>query len=140
MAEEDDDNWYFDRFIGEIDDKINKKQKLSTPMILYSFLLGTSGTLAIFLGDSFINLTNTLNKLLKVNLIIPILINLLYDSLHVIFIKPWSLKFPHKNLSYLFHGYMTVFVPVKEVEGLLEFKTLLLFLTLQAKCDKLVAL
>ncbi len=76
------------------------------------------------------NLIYTFYKLLKINLMIPIFINLLNNFLDIILSQACSLKLSNKYLFDLFHRNVTIFVFVKEIKCLLEFQLISFLLSL----------
>jgi len=66
-----------------------------------------------FLTDSLIDLIHTLNELLKINLVVSILVNLLDYRLDVVFGQSSALKFSHEDFLDLFKWNAAVVVSVK---------------------------
>lgn len=66
-----------------------------------------------FLTDSLIDLIHTLNELLKINLVVSILVNLLDYRLDVVFGQSSAFEFSHEDFLDLFKWNAAVVVSVK---------------------------
>lgn len=66
-----------------------------------------------FLGNFGIDLIDTVDKLLEINLVIPVPINLPDNIPNIILSQAGILKLSDKNLFNLLHGDVTIFVPIE---------------------------